>query len=47
MGIMSARVQKYHYQLENVRIRGYMDGYAGYFVSATQIAKFIPSDLHL
>lgn len=47
MGIMSARVQKYHYQLENVRIRGYMDGYAGYFVSATKIAKFIPSDLHL
>jgi hypothetical protein len=47
MGIMSARVQKYHYQLENVRIRGYMDGYAGYFVSAIKIAKFIPADLHL
>ena len=47
LGIISARVQKYHYQLENVRIRGYMDGYAGYFVSAAKIAKFMPSDLHL
>src|ERR1700682_2603293 len=47
LGIVSARVQKYHYQLENVRIRGYADGYAGYFVSAATIAKFIPSDLHL
>lgn len=46
-GIMSGKVQKYHHQLENVRIRGYMDGYAGYFVSAAKIAKFIPSDLHL
>jgi hypothetical protein len=40
-------VQKFHYQLENVRIRGYMDGYAGFYVSAAKIAKFIPSDLHL
>jgi hypothetical protein len=47
LGIISARVQKYHYQLENVRIRGYMDGYAGYYVSAAKIAKFMPSDLHL
>jgi hypothetical protein len=47
LGIMSGKVQKYHYQLENVRIRGYMDGFAGYFVSAAKIAKFIPSDLHL
>jgi hypothetical protein len=47
LGIISARVQKYHYQLENVRIRGYADGFAGYFVSATTIAKFIPADLHL
>jgi hypothetical protein len=47
LGIMSAKVEKYHYQLENVRIRGYVDGYAGYFVSADKIAKFIPSDLHL
>jgi hypothetical protein len=47
VGIMSAKVEKYHYQLENVRVRGYMDGYAGYFVSAAKIAKFIPSDLHL
>ena len=47
LGIMSGKVQKYHYQLENVRIRGYMDGYAGYFVSAAKIAKFIPADLHL
>lgn len=46
LGIMSAKIEKYHYQLENVRIRGYMDGYAGYFVSADKIAKFIPSDLH-
>jgi hypothetical protein len=47
LGIMSAKVEKYHYQLENVRIRGYMDGFAGYFVSAAEITKFIPSDLHL
>jgi hypothetical protein len=47
LGIMSGRVEKYHYQLENVRIRGYVDGYAGYFVSADKIAKFIPADLHL
>jgi hypothetical protein len=47
LGIMSGKVQKYHRQFENVRIRGYMDGYAGYFVSAAKIAKFIPSDLHL
>jgi hypothetical protein len=46
LGIMSAKIQKYHYQLENVRIGGYMDGYAGYFLSADKIAKFIPSDLH-
>jgi hypothetical protein len=47
VGIISAKVQKYHSQLENVRIRGYADGFAGYFVSAATIAKFIPSDLHL
>ena|ERR1700722_4341903 len=47
LGIISGKVQKYHSQLENVRIRGYMDGYAGYFVSAAEIAKFIPSELHL
>jgi hypothetical protein len=47
LGIISARVQKYHYQLENVRIRGYADGFAGYFVSAATIEKFIPADLHL
>jgi len=47
LGIMSGKVEKYHYQLENVRIRGYVDGYAGYFVSAAKIAKFIPADLHL
>ena len=47
VGIISAKVQKYHSKLENVRIRGYVDGYAGYFVSAATIAKFIPSDLHL
>jgi hypothetical protein len=47
VGIISAKVEKYHYQLENVRIRGYMDGYAGYFVSADKIAKFMPADLHL
>jgi hypothetical protein len=47
LGIMSGKVEKYHSQLENVRIRGYMDGYAGYFVSADKIAKFMPADLHL
>jgi len=47
LGIISGMVQKFHYQLENVRIRGYMDGYAGFYVSAAKIAKFIPSDMHL
>jgi hypothetical protein len=47
LGIISGMVQKFHYQLENVRIRGYMDGYAGFYVSAAKIAKFIPSNLHL
>ena len=47
VGIISAKVQKYHSKLENVRIRGYLDGYAGYFVSAAKIAKFLPADLHL
>jgi len=47
VGIISAKIQKYHSKLENVRIRGYVDGYAGYFVSAATIANFIPSDLHL
>jgi hypothetical protein len=47
MGIISAKVEKYHTKLENVRIRGYVDGFAGYFVSAATIAKFLPADLHL
>jgi hypothetical protein len=47
LGIMSGKVEKYHYRLENVRIRGYVDGYAGFFVSADKIAKFMPADLHL
>ena len=47
MGIISAKVEKYHAKLENVRIRGYVDGFAGYFVPAASIAKFIPSELHL
>jgi hypothetical protein len=47
LGIISAKVQKYHTKLENVRIRGYVDGYAGYFVPAATIAKFLPADFHL
>jgi hypothetical protein len=47
MGIVSAKVEKYHTKLENVRIRGYVDGFAGYFVPAATIAEFIPADLHL
>jgi hypothetical protein len=47
VGIISGKVEKYHSKLENVRIRGYADGYAGFFVSADRIAKFLPADFHL
>lgn len=47
MGIMSAKVEKYHYEVENGRFVWKANGFAGYFVSAAQITQFIPPDLHL
>lgn len=47
LGIMSAKVQKYNYQKSSGRNLGDAVGYAGYFVPAPIIAKFIPSDIHL
>jgi hypothetical protein len=47
LGIMSARVQKYSYQKRNGRIVADANGFAGYFVPASKIASFIPSDFRL
>ncbi len=46
LGIVSAKVQRYSYQMENGRLVWKANGFAGYFVSAAKIAKFIPPDLH-
>ena len=42
MGILSGKVQKYDYRNEGGRIIAEPAGFAGYFVSASQIADFIP-----
>jgi hypothetical protein len=47
VGIVSAKVQKYKYQLRNGIWVAYVDGFAGYFVSSAKIVKFLPSDLIL
>ena len=44
LGIVSARVPKYSYQLRNKRIVGRSVGFAGYFVPASKIANFIPPE---
>ncbi len=45
LGIVSAKVEKYQYQINNGQVTAPI-GYAGYFVTASKIANFIPSDLH-
>jgi hypothetical protein len=47
IGIMSGKMQKYRSVLVGGAVRLIVDGYAGYFVSATKIASFIPPELHL
>jgi hypothetical protein len=45
MGIISAKVPKLRYQLSNGHIVANVDGFAGYFVSNSKIANFMPPDL--
>jgi hypothetical protein len=44
LGIMSRRVQKYDYRKEEDKVIAEPSGFAGYFVPASQIAKFIPGE---
>jgi len=46
MGIVSRKVEKYDYRNEGWRIVAEPDGFAGYFVSASQIADFMPAEFH-
>jgi hypothetical protein len=46
LGIISARVPKYRFQMTNGHIVGMPNGYAGYFVSAAEILKFLPPNMH-
>ena len=46
-GIASAEVVKYQNRTINGRLTYAPSGYAGYFVAAAKIAKFLPDDLHL
>jgi hypothetical protein len=47
LGIVSAQIPKYKYQKKNGQIVGTSNGFAGYFVPASEIAKFIPPNFHL
>jgi hypothetical protein len=47
LGIASAKVVKFKNQKINGRVAYVPTGFAGYFVSAAKIAKFLPEDLHL
>jgi hypothetical protein len=44
LGIISRKILKYNYRKENGRIVIEANGFAGYFVPASQIADFIPAD---
>ncbi len=44
LGIMSAKVLKYNVRKRASGIYAKPDGYAGYFVPASEIASFIPAD---
>jgi hypothetical protein len=43
-GIISRKVQKYNYRKEDGKLVVEPTGFAGYFVPASQIAKFIPEE---
>jgi len=45
LGIVSMKVQKYHYRRQNGRLAVSADGYAGYYVPASAIADFIPPEV--
>jgi hypothetical protein len=45
LGIMSRRIPKYRYRMAGGRFIAEPLGYAGYFVPASQIAKFIPAEV--
>jgi hypothetical protein len=47
LGIASAEVLRYNSQMRNGQVRYRPAGFAGYFLSAAKIAKFLPEDLHL
>lgn len=44
LGIISRRIKKYDYREQDGEIVVDSDGYAGYFVPASQIANFIPAE---
>ena len=44
MGIMSRKVMKFDYRREYGGVAAVPNGFAGYFVSASEIARFIPSE---
>jgi hypothetical protein len=46
LGIMSAEMPKYGYQLSGGKVVVRPNGFAGYFVPASQIASFTPPNLH-
>jgi hypothetical protein len=46
LGIASAKVVKFKNQKIDGRVAYVADGFAGYFVSAAKIAKFLPEDLN-
>jgi hypothetical protein len=43
---MSAKVMKYSYQSSVTGVMAKPNGFAGYFVPASQIMQFIPQNLH-
>ena len=46
LGIASAKVVKFKNQMRGGYVADVPAGFAGYFVSAAKIAKFLPEDLH-
>ena len=45
LGIVSAKVEKFRYQIANGKLTWQPNGFAGYFVSAAKIATFLPADV--
>lgn len=46
LGIVSAKIMKYSYQSTATGVTAKPIGFAGYFVPASQILRFIPQNLH-